>query len=264
MKLTRTFKRKGGARRSLNFNPKKRRVARRGRKTTNFTSQSGSGGGLRFRSKKVGRRAYKKHLWNSTLFKEHYRSNNAVTQVIATSTNPSQLVNVAESALVAGVNPFYIAAGGAVSPDATQAMPTFNGDVTIRGGMIGLRITNSLDSTLASSNTLQGTAFLIRTTKNWVGAAIPVAVSVGWDPTLIQDFDTRVGRILYKKNFLLKDGDAALIEYRLGVQKVDIGDFVNTYNTYVWIIMAGNVDGAVTHSLNYTKYWNLSFSADAI
>lgn len=243
---------------------KRRRTARRGRKTNAFSTQSGSGGGLKFKARRTSRSAYKKHLWDSTLYKEHYRSQSAVTAQVITTVNPSALSILAEAALVTGVNPFYIAAGGAVSPDAAQAMPTFTGNLIVRGGMIGLRITNNFDAVAANQSTMQGTAFLLKTTKNWVGAAIPATVFVGWDPTMIQDFDTRIGRILYRKNFLLKDGDAAAMEYRLKVHKVDIGDFVNTYDTYVWLIVAGNVDTTAIHSLTYTKYWNVSFSGDAI
>jgi len=261
-KLTRNFKRKGGARRRLNFS-KKRKVGRRGRKTTAFTSQSGTGGGLRFKSKKTSRRAYKKHLWDSTLFKDHYRSTRAISSTINTNTNTNDLVISAEAAYLFGITPFYLAGGGAITNDAAVLLPAFTGDITVRGGMLGMRIANTLDTVAANTGSVQGTVFLIKTTKNWTAASIPIAGQVGWDPTLIADFDTKVGRILYRKNFLLRDADTATIEYRLPVHKVDQGDVVALYNTYVWLVLAGNVDSTLTKSMTITKYWNLSFTGDA-
>jgi len=263
MKLTRTFKRKSTARRSLNFN-KKRRTVRRGRKTNAFTSQSGSGGGLRFKSKKTSRRAYKKHLWNSTLYKDHYRSTFAASSTITTNTNTNDLVVIPLSSYMNGVTPFYLAGGGAISPDATVPLPPFNGDVTVRGGLIGIRMANTLDTVAANQGTVQVSVILIKTSKAFVVGSVSGTVNTGWDPTLVQDFDTRVGRILYRKNFLLRDADTAVAEYRLPVHKVDQGDQVAILNTYLWLVMAGNVDSSTAKSVNVTRYWNMSFAADAI
>lgn len=255
-------KRKGTARRRLNFS-KKRRVTRRGRKNTAFTSQSGTGGGLRFKSKRTSRSAYKKHLWNSTLYKDHYRSTKALSSSINTNTNTNDLVVLAEAAYLFGITPFYLAAGGAVTNDSAVLLPSFNGDITVRGGMIGLRLANTLDTVAANTGSIQGTVFLIKTTKNWTAASIPASGQVGWDPTLIADFDTKVGKILYRRNFLLRDADTAVVEYRLPVHKVDQGDVVALFNTYVWLVLAGNVDSTLTKNVNVTKYWNLSFAGDA-
>jgi len=263
MKLTRTFKRKSTARRALNFN-KKRRVIRRGRKTNAFTSQSGSGGGLRFKSKKTSRRAYKKHLWNSTLFKDHYRSTFAISASFGTNTNTADLVVVPVSAYMNGITPFYLAGAGAISPDAAVPLPPFNGDITVRGGLIGIRLANVLDTVAANQGALQGTVILIKTTKNFNIASVTGTVFTGWDPTLVQDFDTRVGRILYRKNFLLRDAETAVVEYRLPVHKVDPGDVVANFNTYMWLIMAGNVDSNLSKQVNFTRYWNMSFAGDAV
>lgn len=243
---------------------KRRRTQRRGRKASAFTSQSGVGGALRFKARKTSRAAYKKHLWDSTLFKEHYRSNAAVSATIVTNTNTNDLNILAEQALVYGAAPFYTAAGGAIQPDIAQPLPLFSGDVIIRGGMLGMRIANNMDATTANTSSIQGTVYLIKTTKNWTAASIPATVRPGWDPTLVPDFDTKVGRILYRRNFLLRDADAAVIEYRLRVEKVDVGDLGSTFNTYVWLVLTGNVDGSISHVLTVTKYHNLSFAADAV
>jgi len=243
---------------------KRRRTARRGKRSTNFTSQSGIGGGLQFKARRTSRSAYKKHLWDSTLFKEHYRTNSAFATTIATPASQNSMTVLGLEAMRFATNPFYTAAGGAIAPDSAQALPTFTGNPIIRGGMIGMRIANTVDTAVGSTNSLQGTVFLLRTTKNWVPAAITTPVSLGWDPTLVQDFDTVVGKIVYKKHFLLKDTDVATIEYRLKTTKIDVGDYVNTRNTFVWLVLAGNVDNTISHSFAITQYYNMSFAADAV
>jgi len=244
---------------------KKRRTTRRGRgkKVSAFTSQSGSGGAVNYKARKTSRRAYRKHLWDSTLFKEHYRSIGSVVTSFNTPATVSTVSVLAEKAIDNGSgSSFWGAAGGALAPDVTFALPAFTGDIIIRGGKIGLRIANVLDPAV-SAETLQGTVMLVRTTKNWTPGAITTPQPLGWDTSLIPDFDTRVGKIVYRKNFLLTDAQTALVEYRIPLQKIDANDFQLVYNTYVWIIMAGNTSQATADTMTVTKYFNLSFSADA-
>lgn len=243
---------------------KRRRATRRGRKSNAFTSQSGSGGAVNYKARRTSRRAYRKHLWDSTLFKEHYRSVGAVGTVLNTPPSINGMAVLAEKAIDNSVTSFWLTAGGAIAPDAAQTLPSFTGDFVIRGGKIGLRIANTLDSVATAATTIQGTVLLIRTTKNFTPAAITTPQPVGWDTSLIPDFDTTVGKILYRKNFLLKDSDTALIEYRIRLEKLDVGDFQAIRNTYLWVILAGNVDNSSAHGLTVTKYFNLSFSGDAV
>lgn len=257
-------KRKSNVRRRLTFTNKRRRTTRRGRKSNAFTSQSGSGGAVNYKARKTSRRTYRNYLWNSTLFKDHYRSIGAVAVTLNTPAAVTTMSVLAEKALDNGVASFWLAAGGAINHDPAQSLPTFSGDVILRGGKIGLRLANVLDTVASAATTIQGTAMLIRTTKNFVSASITTPQPVGWDTSLIPDFDTKVGKILYRKNFLLKDSDTALIEYRLRLQKLDVGDFAANYNTYIWVILAGNTDNSSSHGVSVTKFYNLSFAADAI
>jgi len=242
---------------------KRRRTTRRGRKSNAFTSQSGSGGGIRFKAKRTSRKAFTRHLWNSTLFKEHYRSLRAISASFGTNTNTNDLVLALDAAYFVGSSPFWTTTGGAINPDVGVAVPSFTGDITLRGGTIGLRLANVLDTVVANQGTIQGTVFLIKTSKNFNSAAIPGTVQTGWDPSLIQDFETRIGKIKYRKNFLLRDGDTAVVEYRLPVAKIDQTDMASLYNTHFWLILGGNVDSNLSKQVNYTRYWNMSFSGDA-
>lgn len=246
--------------------PAKRRFTRKRRATRskNFTSQKGSGSGLTFRSKKTTRSKYKRMLWDSTSMKEHYRSCVCAADTFLTPATTTAMTVISQASLRFVANPFYTAAGGAISPDSAQALPLFTGDVIIRGGMIGLRLTNTFDSAAPANNTLQGVVFLVRTTKNYTPAALPATIPVGWDPTLVQDFNTKIGRIVYRKSFLLRDTDSANIEYRLRLRKVDVGDYVNEFNELIWIVIGGNVDVSTARVMNVQYYYNLSFSADAV
>lgn len=243
--------------------PFKRRRFVRGRRSTNFTSQSGIGGGIRFKSRRVRRSTWRSMLWKTTLQKEHWRSYQAVSTTPTTLASTTTMSSVALPA-IRFTNPFWVAAGGAISPDGSTALPLFSGDVVVRGGTMGLRLTNQLDTTAANAVNVHGMVYLVKTSKNYTPGGFPGTVFVGFDPTLISDFDTLVGRVLYRKSFLLKDAESALIEYRLRIQKFDVGDYVNDRNSYVWFIVLGSVDTATSHGVVATRYFNLSFSADAI
>jgi len=244
---------------------KRRRIVRRGgRKTNAFTSQSGGGGGLRFKARKISRRRWNNMLWNNTLQQTHYRSNvSGVTTLNTPASTNTQNVLIFSGVRLAG-NPFYTTAGGAIAPDAAQALPVFTGNVVVRGGIMGCRIANNFDTVDAQRSTIMGTVMLINSSKNYSFAAVPSNVYTGWDPSLIQDFSTTIGRILYRKNFLLRDADTAVVEYRHKIKKYDVGDYVNERNEYLWLVFVGNVDVAAARAVTITSYYNLSFAADGV
>lgn len=243
---------------------KKRRTARRrtARKSNNFTSQNGHGGGIRYNGRKVKPSMYRKLLWNSTVLKTKYRSNNVITGTIATPASVSTYTVQQRNAFNTGAQ-FWTGSGGAIAPDGTQSLPTFTGNMIIRGGKIGLRITNAFDANDALRWSVQCNVMLIKTSRAFIAGAIPTTVGLGWDVTLLQDFATNVGKVVYQKNFLLRDADTANIEYRLKVQTVDPGDYAAVRNTYLWVIIAGNVDNPVSTLVTTQVYHNLSFVGDS-
>lgn len=167
-------------------------------------------------------------------------------------------------ALQVGGGAFWTAGGGAINPDPSNSLPTFTGNILLRGGMIGLRYCNTLDASVGFNNTLQGTIYLVRTAKAFVASAFPATAYVGWDPSYIQDFDTKVGKVVYKKNFLLKDTDTSQVEYRMKIRKIDEADYFINVNQYIWVIMSGNVDVNAVRNTTYTGYYNLSFTGDGV
>jgi len=244
--------------------PFKRRRLSYGRKTTNWTSQNGTGGGLRFRSRKIRRSRWRSMLWNNSLQKDHYRTLLAGSSTANTPATTTTMTVTGFDAMRINSNNFYVAAGGAVNPDGGQSLPVFTGKFTVRGGKLGLRLVNTFDTTASNQNTLHGTVYLVKTSKLYTSAVWPATVYTGWDPSYIQDFPTAVGRIVYRKDFLLRDADTSLIEYRLKPSLIDPSDYINSRNQFVWVLILGNVDVASARTFSYTQYYNMSFVADAV
>lgn len=242
---------------------RRRIVRRRGGNSKAFTSQSGTGGGIRFKGRKTSRSTYKRLLWNNTTMMTKYRSNFAISNVSTTPVTINFQSLTVRSAINFGSD-FWTTAGGAIAPDATLPLPLFTGNIVLRGGTIGCRLVNNLDTTLASSGTMHGTVMLIRTTKNFNPGIIPTSVPLGWDPTLVVDFNTQIGRIVYKKDFLLRDTEVCDVEYRLKIRKIDQKDYDNFFNDFIWIIKCGMVDSNTAQSYTATNYYNLAFVGDAV
>ena len=250
----------GGPRKRARFTRRRRRG---GRKVSSYSGQTSGGAGLRFKSKRIGGRRIRSMLWRDTMFKQHYRSSFASINTLATPANATQYNCGSTVALRMGVQ-FYLVAGGAISPDAAQpTLPVFTGAFIIRGGMIGCRVSNNLDTSIANAGSILGTIFLIRTSKNYNGSLLPATPYIGWDPSLVQDFDTKIGRVLLKKNFILKDTEAAVVEYRLRTTRIDVGDYGSDFNQLVWVYLCANDDGTVSHNASFVSYYNISFCGDA-
>lgn len=241
---------------------KRRRITRSSR-SNNFTSQRGSGSGLRFRSRRIGRRTWNRLLWRSTLQAEHYRANSAESGTITSPANVELISIGVLRARYFDSAGFWTTTGGAINPEG-GAIPAFsNGDIVIRGGVMGLRLCNQL-GTATTSETLYGCVYLCRTNNNFNIGGVPASASVGWEPSLVPDFKVNIGRIVYSKKFLLRDTETANVEYRMPIQKIDQSEFIAAYNDYVWVLCVGNTDNAGARVLTWTTYFNLSFVGDAV
>lgn len=248
---------------------KKRKYVRRRRrsskKSINFTSQSGKGSGLGFSRKRTSRRKFRRLLWDASTAQTHYRSNFAFTTAINTTNVASTMqVTVIASRRFNNQN-FWTTAGGAINPDG-GTIPTFvtNGDFTVRGGMYGLRLCNAPDVLDSDKDAIQVIVYLVRSTKNWNSTNLPTSVPVGFDPSLVQDFQTNIGKVVYKKEFLLEDQNVAVIEKRMGLSKIDISEYQNSQSEFIWIILAGISSGTTVKSVNCVSYYNMSFVGDTV
>jgi hypothetical protein len=247
-------------------NTKRRRrfKRRRTRKTANWTSQSGRGSGLGFSKRRTSKRTFRRLLWNGSTAQPHYRSNNAIVSGFSTPANASQMSCSLFSTRRFGGSSFWTTAGGAINPDG-GAIPTFNTtDFTVRGGMYGIRVSNNPDTLDSDKETLNVTVFLIYTSKGFSSANLPTTVAVSWDPSLVQDFQTNIGKIAMKKNFLLHDGDSMAIEKRMIVQRLDTTEYAASISEPIWLVLVGNTASNVTKTLSVTAYYNLSFVGDVV
>lgn len=247
---------------------KRKRFVRRRRfkKSSNFNSVSSNGSGLGFSKKRTSRRQWKNLLWSSSQAQTHYRSLNSAASSLGTPVTPNlQFVSLQTSRRFGG-NAFWLSAGGATNPDG-GAMPTFttNGDFTVRGGLYGIRLSNVPDLVDTDKDSIAVTVYLIWTSKGFLSSVIPgTTVPVGWDPSLIADFQTTVGKILYKKSFLVHDGDVFTIERKMGVQKIDQTEYGNLISEPQWLVVYGATSSTATKFLTCVTYYNMSFVGDTV
>lgn len=256
-KFTQTFKR--NSRPGGGF--KKRRFSRRrGRKSTAITSKSGVGSSFGFKSRKSSKRTWNRMLWNSTLQKTHYRSYGSGSYVMQ---NPSVTADVNVSridAMYNGTAEFYFATGGAQTNDVSIAVPTFTGDVILRGGLLGLKVCNDT----VVSVPVEVNIYLVMTSDNPVTAVFPFTTSIGWDPTVIPDWNERVGRILFRKKILLENEAMAEVNYRVPIRKIDRSSWSSGKRKYYWIVSRTSGQASATdHFVSVVAYFNCSFSSDA-
>jgi len=250
---------------------KKRRVFKRkyrrgyGKKMSQFTSTNGSGRGVGFAKRRFKPRLFRRQLYNSSMTAKHYRACHSSTTGLTTpGTTTTMSTSLQTSRRFSGAA-FWTTSGGAINPDG-GAMPTFvtDGDITVRGGVYGLRLCNLPNTNDVDKEPLQVIVYLIRTSKGFSLTNFPATVTNGWDPSLVQDFQTNIGKIVLRRNFLLKDGEVFCLERRMSVQKVDPTEYAGTISEMVWAVLIGNAATTTTGSVAITTYYNMSFVGDVV
>jgi len=245
---------------------KKRRVVRRARtgRSTTFTSTQGTSRSLGFSRKRTSRSQFRRILWNGSVAQKHFRSNFAFPEGITTPATSNTCTTYLRDARFFAGNLFWTAAGGGINPDG-GAMPTFDstGDFVIRGGIMGITVSNAPDTT-GTNDPFQVQIYLIKTTVNFSTASLPATVQLGWDPTLIPDFQTNIGRIIMRKKLILNDSASVTVERKMPIQKIDQSQYQSTFNAYAWLVIIGNTTSPVANDCIVTRYYNLSFVGDVV
>lgn len=244
----------------------RRRRFTRGKKTSAWTSQSAGAGGIAFKRHRFKRKVLNRLLYNSSAVSTHYRSNSSISTTVASPALSigTMTVLLNSTRRFGGLN-FFVAAGGAINPDG-GAMPTFatNSDITVRGGMYGIRVSNAPDLADTDKDALSCVLYLIRTPKGASFTNLPATVPLGWDPSLIQDFQTNVGKVVMRKNFMLQEGECMTIEKRMFIQKIDQTEYASNISEYMWLVLIGNTSTTSSHNAVVTTYFNLSFVGDTV
>lgn len=193
--------------------------------------------------------------------KTKYRTNFAFTQGQATPANSAQVSIGIYDAFGNTASPFWTSGGGAIQSDVGVAVPTFTGDVVVRGGVLGIRITNQS----ADTQPQQVRVTLFRTTDKQ-GVAPPGIANqpVGFDVSQLVDFKTLYGKIMMTKTALLENSNVVECVFRMKVHKVDQYDYSQLTKRFYWAVSVGGTESAAASTATVTQYWNASFVADAV
>lgn len=241
---------------------------RRGRRTNSYTTRSSNANSFGFRSKRISRRAWARKLWDSTLQKSHYRSVAASLETINSVGNATIVQSYVAQAMDNTLGVFWTTAGGAIDVDG-GTMPLFTDDIVIRGGKVGVHLSNQDPQ---ATDNLNVDVYLYELpnngTFNGTGlgtAAVPVTWPYGWDPTMFPEMQVQLGRLRMKKSVVLKEYENAVIEYRLRVKKIDTAAWIGEGSgRFFWLIVTGNPSNNNVGTLNVNRYFNLSFAGDII
>jgi len=247
-------RRNGTKKRKSSF---KRASRRGGRRTADFTSLNTRGTSIGFRGRKVSRRAFKKHLWDSTLFKSHYRSVRAIAGDVVTQTNDVASTIFGLNMYKFDANPFWTSTGGAVTVDTGVTLPTFIGDIILRGGVYTATFANT------SANDVKLNLYYTTTVPDPVITIVPTTSAISWDPSVTPDFNSQVGKPWMNKTVLLEGGNSYSISHRFKIQKIDQTTYiVEGLTPIIWVCLS-NIGNSSANTIRVARSYNLSFSADA-
>lgn len=237
--------------------------ARRGYGTKGWTMQTIRPYGNKYKSRRLSRKAWRRVLWRDTLTDTHYRSVGNGSIVIATpAVQATSSVTVLYPTFV-GVpsltTAFWTATGGAQPHDTGVAVPTFIGDITLRGGVIGIVI-SVLDAVVLD---VACTVFTVALAKNADVSKLPATIVYGGDASDAADF-ADFGRILDKKEYIMNyQNPSFTVERRLRVQKIDQEQWATKLGQQiVFVVQLANLQSGAAVNVQTTTYHNLSFSAD--
>lgn len=220
----------------------------------------------------MGLRRFRRGLMQSSLFKPHYRS---VFAAADTNTTGTVQAHATFERYYPEVGPlvtdgFWTAAGGVVALEQGVTIPDFIGDITLRGGVIG--VTVSVTDTVTD---LIGVKVFLCFGK--MGHTDPLVITSmtgakpwGWDPQVNADVSTIHGvKVLKTWNGLLDYNSKTLVcEHRVRPRKIDQEPYITSVGTkrpaeFIFIVHAVNLTSTTDVTVTNVRYHNLSFSADA-
>jgi len=258
---------------------KRRKFGRKRPRTYTLTGDSGKVVGSQFRGRKIGPARWRNKIWNDTLAKSHYRSLGQLAQNATAylssgfgKGNVKMIPMITVDDNYYHSNPFWISNGGARILDRDSSVPTFEGDLVIRGGLCRYTVTNP-DG---------GVPVLMRVYGVWANKNPNYDVYTGmeselhdleWDPSINADFSS-FGKIMFKKETLLLPGARPFsVVYRLRPQKIENQVFRGTSGVLLTSVPAGAqpwwvyqmvplINNASADDVISIISFNLSFSGD--
>lgn len=243
------------------------------------TSKLGNAISVRFKGRKTTVRQYRNYLWRNTQFMTHYRSinqgfNAPLSIVLGTPGTsisylmPALNVNSVSTGFITGPNAFWAAGGGLQTPDVGVAVPTFIGDITLRGGICRLMCYSREDIQVRVK------IYAIWAQKQ-PSQAVYTALNgashgADWDPSCQADFSTTFGKIMYEKQAILDQGNSIEVVHRMKVQKIDrdrfLGSATQPSGSTLWwmVVFTCNDVNAGNAGMPLVNSWNLSCTGDVI
>jgi len=240
-----------------------RRSRKGGGKSSAYSTLSTGASKFGFKTKKTSNRAFRNALWKDTLYKAHYRSIGGVLNTFDTPANAVLERSVVYNAIDNGTNTtFWLTTGGAQDVDGAT-VPFFESDITLRGGVCGVHISN-VDATANDICSLK-VYFGITPNLPSTGGFNSTTRPIGWDPSCFPEFKQYVMKVVLQEwNIELKPGERVTLKRRLGVKKIDKAVWLNSGNRFYWAVVAGNSDSNNAASITFTTFFNVSFSGDAV
>lgn len=203
------------------------RFGKRRARAQGYTTSSGSGHATGFRSRRLGRRRWRSVLWRDTIAVQHYRSyaHRALTIAIPAGVGNGVVhfvpmigvQNNAQRVDHVGTE-FWTGAGGA-QPEDDNTVGAYRGDLTIRGGICRLTLSNP--DVGDSLRVVVYAVFGNPNPRDFIALLQDQPRSSGWDPSSQFDFK-QFGRVVYSREFMLEPGGKAFtLVHRLKPQKID-------------------------------------------
>lgn len=237
---------------------KRRRITRRGRNATSYSGARGNATSVPYKSRRLNPRAFQRILYRDTQAMQHYRSVGAGSGSISTPVGSNTMTISLLQAMDNGVASFWSTGGGVLAPDASAAIPLFRGDITVRGGMVGLRLYG--DGAYPS----QLMIYLVKNCPRPDSSIVTSPQPVGWDPTTVPDFTRDFGRVIFSRRMILEPLGMISVERRIWPMKIDQQSWGVDAQRLTWLIAVADGDTSGQDNIRCVPYFNLSFSADAI
>lgn len=265
VRATKPFRRSVRAKRNGRFGKRRRAAGNGNRSGSVKTGYSAANSDITFRQKKGSLKKFRNMLWNSTLYKPHYRSLFSSTFAIVTPATGFGFGTFTSIRALGSVNPFWTTAGGAQPIDNGVVVPIFNpANIIIRGGTLKTTITNR-----STDESVRVRVWCVWAKDAPDAVALPASGSpfpVGWDPTMVPDFNNGF-KVLFGKEVLLLPGARPMeVSFKMKVQKLDINTFITEAGRQIhWMYLVAETDDtdATVSSVGVVNSHNLSFTGDA-
>jgi len=226
-----------------------RRFSRRGGGTKSSTRWTGGIKDNAFRSRKVSRSTWKRMLWNNTLQMQHWRSVGAQSGSFGTPATLTTCQIFAFTGDDNGVGVPWTIAGG------LQAPVNLVHNIVLRGGINRITVTN--DSAVTTPLKCDVYGMITNDSADFV--TIPTSAPIGWEPTVMQDFNADVGTIVSSRSFVLGNQDSVTQSFRRRIMKVDASEWTAGKRRFFWIVVIHNLETTAAQNVTMVRSYNTSF-----